>query len=185
MKIVSVLVFVFAAAGAFAQAKPVEGSVVAVVLDHVQVKTADGVRVVVLPAGVGVVKSQTVPLTDIKEGEWVGVDSKPGADGAQESVAINIFSPSIIARARKGQFTMDSGDLMTNAPVSQVKPGADGGALTLKSDGAMVAIRVTAATPVHRLTDAAVADIKTGTRIVARGAPNADGSLQAAFVSIE
>jgi hypothetical protein len=138
----------------------------------------------VLPANVAVVKSSVVALSDIKPGEWVGVDSKPGADGAQESVAINIFSPSVIARARHGQFTMASGDLMTNAPVEQVKPTTEGGALTLKSDGAMVAIHVAANTPVHRLKDAAVSDIKPAAHVVVRGTPNADGSVQAQFVSV-
>ena len=184
MKKLMFLALTFVAAAAFAQTPPVDGTVVSVVLDHVQVKTADGIRVVVLPAGVAVTKSTVVAWTDIQPGEWVGVDSKPGADGAQESVAINIFSPSIIQRARHGQFTMASGDLMTNAPVDQVKPGTDGGALTLKSEGAMVAIRVSANTPVHRLKDAAVSDIKPAAHVVVRGTPNTDGSVQAQFVSV-
>ncbi len=178
-------VFVLAASAAFAQMAPVEGTVVSVVLDHVQIKTADGVKIAVLPAGVAVVKSTDVPWTDIKPGEWVGVDSKPGDNGTQESVSINIFSPSIIARARKGQFTMDSGDLMTNAPVEQMDGSMTNGSLTLKNDGAMVPIHVTGTTPVHRLTDATVGDIKPSAHITVRGTVNADGSIQAMFVSVK
>ncbi len=178
-------VFALAASVAFGQMAPVEGTVVSVVLDHVQIKTADGVKIAVLPANVAVVKSSDVAWTDIKPGEWVGVDSKPGVDGAQESVAINIFSPSIIARARKGQFTMDSGDLMTNAPVEKLDGSMTNGSLTLKNDGAMVAIKVSGTTPVHRLTDGAVSDIKPNTHITVRGTANADGSVQAMFVSVK
>jgi hypothetical protein len=178
-------IFALAASAAFAQTAPVEGTVVSVVLDHVQIKTADGVKIAVLPAGVAVVKSADVAWTDIKPGEWVGVDSKPGADGAQESVSINIFSPSIIARARKGQFTMDSGDLMTNAPVEQLDGSMMNGTLTLKNDGAMVPIKVSGSTPVHRLMDGTVSDIKPNVHITVRGTANADGSVQAMFVSLK
>ena len=82
------------------------------------------------------------------------------------------------------QFPMASGDLMTNAPVQQVQTGKDGGSLTLKADGAMVAIRVDAKTPVHRLKDAAVSDIKPAAHIVVRGQPNDDGSFQAQFITL-
>jgi hypothetical protein len=181
-------VFALAASVAFGQMAPVDGTVVSVVLDHVQLKTADGVKIVVLPATVGVVKSTDIKWSDIKTGDWVGIDSKPGADGGQESVAINVFSPKIIERmknAPKMQFPMASGDLMTNAPVDQVKTGTDGGALTLKADGAMVPFHVAANTPVHRLIDGTVSDIKVGAALTVRGQTNTDGSIQAAFVSVK
>jgi len=163
----------------------VEGTVALIVLDHLQIQSADGkVTVVVLPPGVSVTRRILVPWTDIHSGDWVGVDSKPGSDGNQESVAINVFSPNIIAKVRKGQFTMSSGDLMTNAPVDKVSTGSDGNALTLKNEGAMVSIRITAQTVVHRLLDASTADLKPRVQVQVRGTPNQDGSLQAGNVSL-
>ncbi len=189
MKLLCVLALALTASVSFAQTPPppLEGTVVSLVLDHLQLKTAEGIKVVVLPPDVGVVKSTDVAWTDIHQGDWVGVDSKTSPDGTQESVNINVFSPKIIERlkhAPKMQFPMASGDLMTNAPVEQVTLGTDGGALSLKADGAMVAIRVKAATPVHRLTDGTIADIKPSVGLQVRGRPNPDGSVQAAFVTV-
>jgi hypothetical protein len=182
------LLFALLALSGFAQTPPpatVEGTVVAVVLDHVQLKAADGtVQVVVLPAGVSVTRRVLVPWTNIHEGDWVGIDSKPGADGSQESVAINVFSPGIIAKVRKGQFKMASGDLMTNAPVAKVSVGADGNSVTLKNEGAMVAFRIGDKTIVHRLLDASASDLKPSVKVQVRGTANQDGSIQAANVGI-
>jgi hypothetical protein len=162
-----------------------EGTVVSVVLDHVQIKTAGGdTRVVVLPPGVTVIRRVLVPWTDIHSGEWVGVDSKPGTDGSQESVSINIFSPGIMAIARKGQFTMDSGDLMTNAPVDKITTGTDGQGLTLKNEGAMVDLKIGSGTVVHRLIDTDAAEVKAQVKVQVRGSGNSDGSVQAAVVTI-
>jgi hypothetical protein len=175
------------AVSGFAQTAPdtVEGKIVAVVLDHVQIKADDGSdKVVVLPPGVSVTRRVLVDWTNIHSGDWVGVDSKPGADGNQESVAINVFSPGIIAKVRKGQFTMASGDLMTNAPVDQVSAGNDGNSLTLKNEGSMVSFRINSKTVVHRLVDASAADLKPQSRVQVRGTANQDGSVQAAIVSL-
>jgi len=181
-----VFLFFLAALSGFAQApSALEGTITAVLMDHIQIKSDDGtIHLVVLPAGVSVTKRLTVTWSDIHAGDWVGVDSKPGADGTQESVAINIFSPSIIAKVRKGQFTMASGDLMTNAAVDQVTKGAGGASLVLKNDDAMVAVKITDQTTVHRLVDAAAADLKPGLKVGVRGTVNADASLQAANVLI-
>ena len=183
----SILLCLMALSGFAQTATPttVEGTIVAIVLDHVQIKEADGsVQVVVLPPGVSVTKRVQVPWTDIHAGDWVGVDSKPGADGTQESVSVNVFSPSIIAKVRKGQFTMASGDLMTNAPVDQVAVQGDGGSLTLKNEGAMVSIKIDGQTPVHRLIDASISDLKAQTKVQVRGTANQDGSVQAANISL-
>jgi hypothetical protein len=154
-------------------------------MDRIQIKLADGtVRQAVLPPGVGVTKRVLVPFTDIHPGDWVGVDSKPGADGAQESVAINVFSPSMTGKVRKGQFTMASGDLMTNAPVEKITSAGEAGGLVLKNDDAMVGIRIGKQTIVHRLLDAATTDLKSGLSVSVRGKANDDGSLQAASVTI-
>ena len=129
-------------------------------------------------------KRLAVTWSDIHRGDWVGVDSKPGADGSQESVAINVFSPSIISKVRKGQFTMTSGDLMTNAAVDQVTTGTNGPGLVLKNADSMVSIRITDRTTVHRLVDAQTTDLKPGEVVTVRGTVNSDGSLQATNVSI-
>jgi len=182
---VSILLVLVTVSG-FSQApSSLEGTVTAVLMDRVQVKTSDGSsHQAVLSAGVSVTKRVAATWKDIHPGDWVGVDSKPGADGSQESVAINVFSPGIIAKVRKGQFTMASGDLMTNAPVDQITSGTGGPGLVLKNADAMVSFRLTDKTVVHRLVDAGTPDIKPGEMVTVRGTVNADGSLEAANVSI-
>jgi translation initiation factor IF-1 len=179
-------VLILTAGAAFPQApSSVEGTVASVLMDRVQIKTADGKTVVaVLPAGMSVTRRVNVVWSDIHAGDWVGVDSKPGDDGRQESVAINVFAPSMVGKVRKGQFTMASGDLMTNALVDQITPDASGAALVLKNDEAMVPVRITAATTVHRLRDAAASDLRAGLSVSIRGTLNADGSLQASSATI-
>ena len=186
IRFLGVLALVFLQVPAFSQTPTsLEGTVVAVVLDHLQVRSSSGAtQVVVLPPGALVTRRTAVPWTDIREGDWVGVDSKPGADGGQVSVAINVFSPKLIERVRKGQFTMASGDLMTNAPVEKVSTGKDGDSLVLRSEGAMVPIRIGSGTVVHRLLDASSADLRPGAKVQVRGTEQ-DGTLQALSVNIE
>lgn len=171
--------------GVFAQTPgAIEGSVTAVLMDHLQLKTVEGAKLAIVPPGTVVTRRTVIAWSEIQPGEWVGVDSKPGADGTQDSVAINVFSPSMVNKVRKGQFPMVSGDLMTNAPVEQISQGAQGVGLVLKNADAMVPFRVTEKTEVHRLVDASLSDLKPGTHVTVRGTINADGSVQATFVSI-
>jgi len=173
---------------AMAQTPPslsTQGTVDAVLMDRLQLKADDGTsKIVVLPPNVIVVKRVKVGWMDIKQGDWVGIDSKPGADGNQQSVAINIFSPAILAKVRKGHFPMESGDLMTNAPVDHVTMSDQGNSLTLKDADAMVAFQIGPETTVHRMVDADASAIKSKAKIQVRGTANADGSIQAVFVSI-
>lgn len=186
-KILSAVLLLLVAFPGFSQAPvSLNGTVKAVVLDRLQVTADDGtIHIVVLPPGLPVSKRQEVPWTNIQPGDWVGVDSKPGSDGAQESVAITVFNPNLSARVRKGHFPMASGDLMTNAQVDQVSGTAGSGSLVLKDGDAMVPIRIGPATTVRRLLDAAVSDLKAGTKVMVRGTANADGSLQAANLTVD
>lgn len=180
------VLFGLLALSAYAQAPAsVEGTVATVLMDRLQWKADDGSsHQAVLPPDVVVTRRLSVTAADIRSGDWVGIDSKPGADGGQESVAINVFSPKMVARVRKGQFTMASGDLMTNAPVDQITGKGAGTRLVLKNADAMVPFSITDATVVHRLVDGTAADLKPGLKVAIRGTVNPDGSVQAAFVSI-
>ena len=63
----------------------VEGTVVAVLMDRLQWKADDGsAHQAVLPPDVVVTKRLSVTPADIHPGDWVGIDSKPGADGGQQ-----------------------------------------------------------------------------------------------------
>jgi len=181
-----VLLLGLVALAAYAQAPAsVEGTVTAVLMDRLQWKASDGSsHQAVLPADIVVTRRLTVAASDIRPGDWVGIDSVPGADGGQQSVAINVFSPKMVARVRKGQFTMASGDLMTNAPVDQITGEGSGTRLVLKNADAMVPFSITDATVIHRLVDGSSSDLKPGARVSIRGTVNPDGSVQAAFVSV-
>ena len=165
---------------------PLEGTVQQVLLEHMSLKTAAGeITIIVLAPDTLVLRRTVTKLDGIRAGDWVGVDSKTAGDGTEVAVAVNIFDPATLPHLRKGQFPMASGDLMTNAPVDKLTVQGNAGKLDLNTAGTMVPIRVTADTKVFRSVRAQPEDLKPGTRVLARGTANPDGSVQAASVTLE
>ncbi|HUW40457.1 MAG TPA: hypothetical protein VMV90_05565 [Rectinemataceae bacterium] len=171
---------------AFSQIPPnaYSGKLQASLLGSLKVLTADGQELIVtLPPDVLVLRSSVTDVQGIRPGDRIGVDAKRQADGGLDSVAINIFSAALWNRVKKGQFPMESGDVMTNATVDKTVTKLDGGLITLEQGGQSMQIRLTRDVQVHRLADASTADLVPGMQLLIRGTPNSGGGVTAATVT--
>ena len=107
------------------------------------------------------------------------------SDGSLTANGINIFSPELWSRVRKGQFPMQSGDVMTNALVTQYADRVQGRVLYMKYQEGASTISVPDGTQIHRMLTEKLADLKPGMHVVVRGTANQDGSVTASTVSFD
>jgi hypothetical protein len=113
----------------------------------------------------------------------MGVDAKRRPDGTLRAVAINIFSPELWKVVRKGQWPMESGDVMTNAVVTQASVASmDAGSITLKYQDITAVINLPADTKVRRLVTLHQDSLQPGAHIMVRGTAGDDGAIKAATV---
>lgn len=177
---------VAAVAAPAGQASTTDGTISAVVGTSVTIASPGaGEKVVQVDADTLILNRQSVVLGAIKPGDALGVAAKRGADGSLTAISINIFSPELWNRATKGQFPMASGDVMTNALVTQYVERVEGRTLYMKLDQGTAAISVPAATEIHRLATAQLGDLKPGMRVTVRGSGNPDGTIKASSITFE
>lgn len=165
------------------QAAPVNGTIAAVAGNSVTVTTSDGSRKVAKIAPDTLILSReaaTLPM--IKAGDALAVTASRGADGSLTAVSINILAPALWDRVRKGQWTMDSGNIMTNALVTQVVERVEGRTLYMKLDQGTGTISVPNATQIHRLTSVGVNALTPGTHVTVRGTEQPDGTTKASSI---
>jgi hypothetical protein len=132
-----------------------------------------------------ILSRETATLGAIKPGDALAVTAKRGADGSLTAVSINIFSPELWSRVRKGQWAMESGDIMTNAVVAQTVERVEGRTLYMKLDQGTGAIGVPPATEIHRLTTVRLGDLKPGMRVTVRGVADPDGTIKASSITFD
>jgi hypothetical protein len=132
-----------------------------------------------------ILSREMATLGTIKPGDALAVTAKRGADGSLTAVSINIFSPDLWSRTRKGQWTMESGDIMTNAVVADTVERVEGRTLYMKLDQGTGAISVPAATAIHRLTPIRLSDLKPGMRVTVRGVADPDGTIKASSITFD
>src|SRR5579859_5663864 len=124
------------ASGALAQtATPswIRGTIASLNGQTLTVNTREGPKVDVAladPLTVSTVKR--LKLADIKEGSYVGVASKTGADGSAQALEVLVF-PDSMRGAGEGHYAWDlqPGSMMTNANVTAVVKANAGNTLTL------------------------------------------------------
>jgi hypothetical protein len=132
-----------------------------------------------------ILSRETATLGAIKSGDALAVTAKRGADGSLTAVSINIFSPGLWSRVPKGQWAMESGNIMTNAVVTQTVERVEGRTLYMKLDQGTGAISVPTATEIHRLTLVPLSDLKPGMRVTVRGVADPDGTIKASSISFD
>ncbi len=186
---ISIVVFLLVTAlGGFAQAAgpaPVSGTIVSVNGSNLTLALADKTQKnVVLQGSTLILERDTATVDQIKPGDAMGVAARrSGMDLIATS--INIFSREMWDVVRKGQWPMTSGEVMTNALVSDYAQGMNGHTLTMKYTEGTATIAVPDGIPIHRLVSMKPEALKVGLQIVVRGTDGTDGTLTAGSVSFE
>lgn len=132
-----------------------------------------------------IIRRQPADLADIRPRDFIGVAAKKEADGSLTAVSINIFPADFKGRVREGQFPMESGNIMTNAVVSQYVGRIAGRTVYLTYKEGTAVIRVPAEAEIHRLTVIAFDDLKVGMHASVRGTRTPDGGVTASFITVD
>ena len=126
-----------------------------------------------------------VPLSAISDGAYLGIASRSGPKDTRVALEVLVF-PEAMRGAGAGHYPWDlqSGSMMTNAPVSAVVKHRAGRTLTLTYQGGSVDIYVPLRAPVVTFAPASVADLKHGSRVFIVAHKDADGHLAAGAVTV-
>jgi hypothetical protein len=123
-------------------------------------------------------------LATIKPGEAMGVTATRGSDGSLTATVINVFTPELWNRVRKGQWDMATpGQVMTNAEVDRMVDKVEGHTLYMKYEMLDAAITVPDDAEIWRMVPLMLSDIKPGAKVSVRTSPSTDGNLHAAMIS--
>ena len=189
------------AAGAVAQTTPpaspapapapmqlahIRGSIAKVTEHELVVHTRDGSTVnITLMNPLTVSTLKRVPLSAIKDDDYVGIASRNRPGGTAQALEVLVFPPAMRG-VGEGHYAWDlePGSMMTNAPVTgMVKTGA-GRNLTLTYKGGAFAVHVPPRTPIVTFAPAARADLKPGRKVFVIAHKDANGNWAAPRVTV-
>jgi hypothetical protein len=162
---------------------PIQGTIVSIEGSTLVLAAADGSSSrVVLESDTGIFGREPSTLDSIKPGEAMGVTATRADDGSLTATIINVFTPQIWQKARKGQWDMGPpGLVMTNEQVERVAAGVTGGTLYMKYEMLTAAIAVPTSAEIWRLVPIKLSDLKQGMKVSVRFAPG----MKAAMVSTD
>lgn len=173
------------AAMAQAGAETIEGTVVSLSGGDALVRSKDGQSHKVRITGkTQYMTSTPVDLEAIKPGSYVGTANVDQADGSGVSQEVHIFegpSPGQGLNAPWG-----GGAMMTNGNVAKVAQGPDGARLEIDYGKGSKAVLAPKGAPIVVLaptTDAAL--VKAGSVVKLRGGRQADGSIEAGYMTVQ
>jgi hypothetical protein len=124
-------------------------------------------------------------LADVKPGSFIGVAALPGEGNELKAMEVHIF-PEAMRGTGEGfrPFDLAPKSSMTNGNISARVDATTGPKLTVTYKGGEQTIVVDPKTPIVALAPGAQTDLKPGAAIIARGAKQGDGSIDAAFVLV-
>jgi hypothetical protein len=125
-------------------------------------------------------------LSDVKQGDYIGVTGMPQADGTQKAIAIHIF-PEAMRGTGEGSRPWDlkPNSSMTNATVDQKVQSTDGQTITLKYKDGEKKVTITPDTPIVTFVPGNKAELTPGAKIIIMGANKKDdGSYETARVNV-
>jgi hypothetical protein len=124
-------------------------------------------------------------LADVKPGSFVGVAAMPGEGSELKAMEVHIF-PDAMRGTGEGHrpFDLGAGSSMTNGNITARVDATSGPKLTVTYKGGEQAIVIDPKTPIVALEPGAQTDLKPGAAIIARGARQDDGSIEAAFILV-
>jgi hypothetical protein len=172
-------------AGAAPASMTVAGTIASVSGAGLTVTTPSGSTSVLTGPTTRVFRLTPAAFQDIKVGHFIGVTARKEPNGSLTAVEIHIFPPSLRGRIHEGQFRMATGNLMTNATVTQYLSRVSGRTVTLKYQGGTTTIAVPPNTPVRRLTVGSLDQLKAGMHVTVRGTANENGSLTASSITVQ
>jgi len=179
----------FVSAGRAQQPPPVRirGTIEVVDGAVLTIKTREGDDVKVrMTDNVAVFGVATTPLSEIKEGSYIGVSGMPLPDGTQKALAVHIF-PENQRGAAEGfrPWDLKPNSTMTNATVAETVKGVDGQNILLKYKDGEKKIVVPPGTPVVTFVAGDKSEVKAGSNIIIFGAVKKDdGMLEANRINV-
>jgi hypothetical protein len=130
-----------------------------------------------------------MPLSDVKQGSYVGISAMPQPDGSQRAIAITVFPESVRPTEGQRPHDLQPGSTMTNAAVETTAASVDGQVLTVKyKQGDKVSEQkfvVPTNTEIVTYAPAEKSELRPGAKIVIFNAvKQSDGTWQAASINI-
>ena len=190
--VIAVALLMAGAAAGFGQAAmstSIDGTVASLKAGQITLTASDGTaKSATISSDTLILERRKATLSDIKDGDAMGVTAHRAEDGSMTATLINIFSGELWSKkeVRKGQFPMQQpGQIMTNALVSAYAAKSDGHELTMKYGDQTFPIVVPDGTAVYRMVTVTQSTVKEGMHVLVRGSPNSDGSIKAVVVSFD
>ena len=129
-----------------------------------------------------VAAAKAMALTDLKQGDYVGVTTMKRADGAL--VAIEVHTLPRTATAGHMPWDLQPEVMMTNANVATVVQTASGQELTLEYSGNTQKILVPAGTPIGTTVPADPSFLKPGEYVFVSAQADAEGKMTALRIQV-
>jgi hypothetical protein len=161
----------------------IRGTITAVDATTLSVKSRDGRDLkIALPESAAVAVAQAVRFDEIKDGDYVGVTSKRGADGGEVAVEVHYLATTV----PPGQLAWDlePNSKMTNATVQGKVVGTGSHELTLQFPGGTQKVVVPAGIPLVRTVPGTRSDLKAGEYVFLAAQAAGDGALSAQRVQV-
>ena len=171
-------------AGASAQTSVrVRGTIAAVDGNTLLVKSRDGRELkLALADNLSVAVAKPLRFEDIKEGDYVGSATTPGADGTPVALEVHYLAPTV--PEGQGPWDLQPGSTMTNATVGAIVRSAGNRQLTLQYKGGTQTILVPEGVPIVRTVPGTRADLLPGETVFIGAQAAADGALSAARIQV-
>ena len=138
-----------------------------------------------LPESATLFGMESRSLSDIKDGDFIGVTASAWKDGRLHATEVHIF-PESMRGAGEGHYPWDFPDTtMTNATVTGVMAESDGRTVKLNYKDGQTAIDIGPDTPIVTFTPGDRSLLKPGAAVFILGTQKDDGMIEAFSVSAE
>ena len=173
-------------ASATADPVRVRGSIASFSGDTLTVKTREGQTVdIAFAPGWALSSVSRAAISDIKQGDYVGIASLPTQDGQDGALEVVIFPPALKGTG-EGSYGWDlkPNSTMTNGTVANAVTNVNGQTVTVSYFGKEKEIAIPDGTPVVTFAPATDADLKPGAEVFIAGEKDANGAITAQRVVV-
>jgi len=161
----------------------IRGTITSIDAASIAVKSRDGRDLrLALPENATVAVAKAVRFDEIKEGDFLGVTSKPGPNGAEVAVEVHYLAPT--TTPGQSAWDLEPNSKMTNATVQAKVVGTASRELTLSHPGGTQKVVVPEGIPLVRTVPGTRADLKPGEYVFVSAQAAADGGLTALRIQV-